>query len=412
MDYAVSYLLRHAWKERLIETDPSPDLKYILVIPAYKETGLIRSLESFVNAHPPSDGVVEIIVVLNHPEDASTEITELHKKLYNNCRDRYRFTGTGNIRVHILGSIGLPKKHAGPGLARKLGMDEAVRRFVLAGMEDGFILSSDADTLCNPDYFIRIENHMKKNPGIAGFNIGFAHPLTGSEFDERTYQCITEYELHLRYFVHSLRMTGHPNVYHTIGSAFGVKVSAYCKCGGMNRRKAGEDFYFLQKLFDQGNFSELRDELIFPSARVSDRVPFGTGAAMTKMMESGEGFLTYRPELFEILLNFFKLTNEFHAEYNPGKVNPLLRQWLEEEMFAEALEEIRQNVSDFNSFKKRFFQYFNMFRMMKFLNYASCELPRTGVVEASEILLMNEGVECTGWKAKDFLLYFREKEKS
>lgn len=412
MHYAVSYLLRHAWKERLIETDPSPYLKYILVIPAYKEPGLAQSLDSFANAHPPTDGELEIIVVLNHPESASPEISVLHNKLYKDCKERYRYSGTGNVRFHIIESIGLPDKHAGPGLARKIGMDEAVRRFVQTGREDGLILSSDADTLCHPEYFTRIENHLKKFPGTAGFNIGFAHPLTGQEFDERTYQCIAEYELHLRYFIYSLRKTGHPNVYHTIGSAFGVKVSTYCKCGGMNRRKAGEDFYFLQKLFDQGNFSELRETLVYPSARVSDRVPFGTGAAMTKMMERGEGFLTYRSELFEILLNFFKLTNEFHTEYNPGKINPILRQWLEDEGFAEALEEIRHNVSDFNSFKKRFFQYFNMFRMMKFLNYASCELPRTGVVEASEILLMNEGVECTGWKAKDFLLYFREKEKN
>jgi hypothetical protein len=42
--------------------------------------------------------------------------------------------------------------------------------------------------------------------------------------------------------------------YHTVGSAMAVKAYQYVKVGGMNRRQAGEDFYFIQKLVHSGNF--------------------------------------------------------------------------------------------------------------------------------------------------------------
>ena len=41
---------------------------------------------------------------------------------------------------------------------------------------------------------------------------------------------------------------GYPDSIYTIGSAFAVRAEAYMKQGGMNRRQAGEDFYFLYKL--------------------------------------------------------------------------------------------------------------------------------------------------------------------
>ncbi len=33
-----------------------------------------------------------------------------------------------------------------------------------------------------------------------------------------------------------------------VGSALAVKALQYVKAGGMNRKQAGEDFYFVQKL--------------------------------------------------------------------------------------------------------------------------------------------------------------------
>jgi hypothetical protein len=48
---------------------------------------------------------------------------------------------------------------------------------------------------------------------------------------------------------------------------------------------------------------------------------------------------------------------------------PLLR-FLEEDHFIDALNEIRRNSSSLVTFKKRFFQYFNAFKILKFQNFS------------------------------------------
>ena len=73
-----------------------------------------------------------------------------------------------------------------------------------------------------------------------------------------------------------------PYSYHTIGSAFAVSASSYAKQGGMNRRKAGEDFYFISKLIKGEKFGEITKTKVIPSPRISDRVPFGTGRSIMK----------------------------------------------------------------------------------------------------------------------------------
>ncbi len=74
----------------------------------------------------------------------------------------------------------------------------------------------------------------------------------------------------------------------------------------MNRRKAGEDFYFLHKIIPLGEFREVNTTCVIPSSRESDRVPFGTGAAMRKYVASNEStLLTYAPECFYDLKMFF-----------------------------------------------------------------------------------------------------------
>jgi len=103
-----------------------------------------------------------------------------------------------------------------------------------------------------------------------------------------------------------LDFAGFPDSIYTIGSAFAVRAEAYVKQGGMNRRQAGEDFYFLNKLTKLGTVAEINDAFVFPSARVSDRVPFGTGAAMTKWMNEDEDLTkTYNFAAFQDLKRLF-----------------------------------------------------------------------------------------------------------
>jgi len=109
------------------------------------------------------------------------------------------------------------------------------------------IICFDADCLCDSNYFLAIEEHAEKHPSADGFNIYFEHPCEGTDYPQEIYEGIIQYELHLRYMNQFLRYAGFPFAYHTIGSSFAVRAGTYALQGGMNSRKAGEDFYSLIK---------------------------------------------------------------------------------------------------------------------------------------------------------------------
>jgi len=416
MDPAGQYLRRHALYEPLIPEEPAGDLQYILVIPAWKEPDLLRCLDSFTSADPPGYGSTEIIVVLNYPENADKQDRAMHAAQVHECHLWASELRRPRLRVHFLECPDLPLKFAGPGLARKIGMDEAVRRFVKCGNPKGIILSSDGDTTCNREYFRAISAHFMTEKTPDGCSVYFEHPLSGTEYESQIYEGICHYELHLRYYLQALRNTGHPNVYHTVGSAFAVSLPAYCRSGGMNRRKAGEDFYFLQKIIDLGNFSDCTEAMVIPSSRPSDRVPFGTGAAISACLEGSE-ITTFHPALFKSIRKLISALPELYKGIEPGAVfredltGNLLRKWLEEISFHAKLKEIRSNSASPAAFEKRFFQWFNMFRMMKFLNYGKEVHARVAVKEAAVSLLKDLGLYEGETSETSLLLKYRKMDR-
>ena len=166
-----------------------------------------------------------------------------------------------------------------------------------------------------------------------------------------------------------------------IGSAFAVRADAYVKQGGMNRRQAGEDFYFLYKLTKLGKLTELKDAFVYPSARVSDRVPFGTGAAMTKWMNDSENLnLTYNFSAFQDLKQLFDKV-DFLFRINPEKLEEFMISLPESVLdylgsldFIGKLGEINSNSSSLASFRKRFFQFFDAFIVLRFFESGTSEI--------------------------------------
>src|SRR5690606_7623243 len=131
---------------------------------------------------------------------------------------------------------------------------------------------------------------------------------------------------------------------------------AYMKQGGMNRRKAGEDFYFLHKIISLGGFKELNNTRIIPSPRRSDRVPFGTGRAILNYINDPNSlYLTYDVACFKEL----KWLVENHLSINSETEIPLgLSAFLSQNKFWDNLEELRSNTASKEAFSQRFFQLF------------------------------------------------------
>jgi hypothetical protein len=173
-----------------------------------------------------------------------------------------------------------------------------------------------------------------------------------------------------------LKYIGFPYYYHTIGSAFAVSADAYVKVGGMGRQQGGEDFYFLQKIFQLGQIKELQETYVYPMARFSDRVPFGTGPALQKILDEPDRRIKiYSKHSFFLLKSLFDIKDIFFKmdenEIIPllSELHPALQNFLEENNFINSLNDCNNNCSNLNSYQKRFFHHFNSFKIIKYLNY-------------------------------------------
>jgi hypothetical protein len=321
-----------------------------------------------------------------------------------------------HLVFHLLHFPDLPAKQAGVGLARKIGMDEAVRRFGAAGNLNGIIVGYDADCHSAKNYLTAIEHHFQNHPRCPACSIYFEHPLQGP-LEPEVYEAVTAYELHLRYYVRALRFTGFPYAYHTIGSCMAVRADVYMKQGGMNKRRAGEDFYFLHKIIPLGGFTDLTATTVYPSPRASDRVPFGTGKAVRDYLNH-EQIRTYPLEAFlDLKALFERLPSTYRAEqFLDDKANDdlpaSLRTFLDAQGFAAALAEIRENTANEAALRKRFFRWFNGFQVMKFVHHARDHFygEREVAVEAKkllEILPTNAQVDM-GASPRDLLKIYRD----
>jgi hypothetical protein len=291
-------------------------------------------------------------------------------------------------------------------------MDEAAARFNIIGKENGIICGFDADAKVASNYLKSISEHFLRNPKTPGTSIYFEHPFEQIE-DKRMRSGIIQYETHLRYLIQAIRFTGFPLAFHTVGSSFAVRAAAYVKQGGMNKFKAGEDFYFLNKIIALGGFTEVNETIVLPQARVSNRVPFGTGASMAKWMDAEqEDFLTYQFASFLPLKRLFENIGIIYQQKAiPDEVltNSVLRQFLNENEMEKAIKEIYDNSSSFQSFQKRFFTWFDAFRIVKYLNFsAQVDFPKNPVKPECEKLLNALGKDLIFKSNEEMLLTYRK----
>lgn len=387
-----SYLEKHAFSESLVKEFPAHDLKVIVIIPSYHEPGLLDSIQSILSCKPIS-GRVEIIPVLNSRETDDKEVHAFHNIQFQALQELSKANSDRNFTLRAIAPLELPEKIAGVGLARKIGMDEAVRRFEVLG-RDGIILNFDADCICSSNYLEAVTNCFANRPEIEALSIGFKHRWV--QLDELQKQAIILYELHLKTYIGWQKWYKYPYAYQTLGSCFAVRSKAYQAQGGMNKRKAGEDFYFLHKYSSISRLGELNEILVYPSGRTSHRVPFGTGKGVHDIIHSSEKFTTYNPEAIRVFCNFMMDVKDSYNEFKQGNSftdlvsQKSLLNFLTGNSFENILSTAIKNCSDGRSFQNRISKWFDPFRLMKYLHYAcEYEFPDVDVSVAARSLLEN-----------------------
>jgi hypothetical protein len=303
-----------------------------VVIPALAEgDSLFATLQSLANNPSQLLARFLVVIVINHGEHACAA-----DRLQNQV-DLVRLSDLADRSALCLSWVDaaspgreLPGKQAAVGFVRKLGMDLALTR--LDWTAEPVLVCLDADTLVETNYLQSITTHFRQS-ALGAAVLPYQHQ---PGVDSAQQAAIERYELFLRSYVYGLRLAGSPYAFNTVGSAIACRASAYVRCGGMNSRKAGEDFYFLQKLAKTDGVGLLCGTTVFPEPRVSERVPFGTGRSMGRLLDDdAEAVLFYPVTVFQLLADWLRVVEQKldgNAETilaDAEKISPVLADYLE-----------------------------------------------------------------------------------
>lgn len=350
-----------------LEDNLPRNIKTIFVIPCFKEPEILKTLDSLIKCETPNHNTL-VLILVNASENAPQEIKDFNKKTFDDIQLFISKKECKNLYFRAILKNNLPAKHAGVGYARKTLMDSALKIFETQN-HDGVIVNTDADCLFSLNYINSIENTFL-NEKIKLAVMHYEHRIE-QEKNESIAKGITEYELHLRYYKQALEWTNYPNVLETIGSCMVCRASTYALEGGMNKRKAAEDFYFINKLAKNHVSTTITKAAVLPSCRTSDRVPFGTGKAMNDYIETEtEVFQSYD---FECFLALKKFVSQIEWLYNNDFKNIELdntsKAFLNKIDIEQNLINIKKQSNNLNRFINRFFYWFDHLKALQFIHF-------------------------------------------
>jgi hypothetical protein len=150
-----------------------------------------------------------------------------------------------------------------------------------------------------------------------------------------------------------------------------------------------------------GPYGNISSTTVYPSPRISDRVPFGTGAAMKKWAEgNSELMLTYSFDAFLTLKPFFENPKQLLG-LNEKRICEVfntypdaLKSYIKQSEILKAILELQANCSNTITFIKRFFHRINAFWILKYLNFVHGEYFNYGdLYTESRRLLLEKGIE-------------------
>jgi len=406
-----------AGKRNLIANN-TEDISQVVVIPAYAEKEMLFStLASIARNEPSSLEYSFILCVINNKNDSpSAVITDnldtmnyLHSLVRKNSLRRLD-SGEGlNHSLQLLAETKLklgyidassrgceiPGKAGGVGMARKIGMDAALCLLRNSSAERNLILSLDADTLVQKNYLSVINKYFRHDVKTA--IVAYEHQIP-LDYEEMAAICC--YEIFLRYWVLGLKYARSPWAFHSIGSTIVTSTESYVKVRGMNKREAGEDFYFLSKLAKIGSIEYIKETCVYPSARPSMRVPFGTGSRVRRFLSGKtQEYLLYDPQIFAILADWLELMKnpysygEDEILMKANHIHPMLKVFLENCRFAAVWSRLRRNVRDEKTLTRQFNEWFDGLKTLKLINYFTCEAyPQINMFAALTRMLSMQGM--------------------
>ena len=351
--------------------DPKPDKKFhqAVVIPAYGEAEL---LPHTLTSLDKNDALILkdtlVIVVINNAVHSVESILKNNQTTLNNLKStQYNYT-LGIVDATSSG-FELPDKQAGVGLARKIGMDLSLPHL---SSPESLIFCTDADTIVSKDYIEKVLTYFDTNRVQAAV-VGFRHLESN---DKKQEKAIRQYEIYLLTTAEKMRETGSPYGYVAMGSTMVCTVEAYCAVGGMPRKKATEDFYFLQELAKFCGVQTIPEILVQPSSRLISRVYLGTGSRMKQVQDGFDiNTLYYSDKSFHLLSNWIDLgSNAWKMELSllnkkTSAINPSLTNFLQREGIEDIWSNLQTNVPSEFHFTEQFHRWFDGLKTIRLLKH-------------------------------------------
>lgn len=359
------YLSKATAVEWLPCAPPERDYLGAVVIPVLGEMATLPELLPQL-----ADNRFLVVLVINEQADSPVEYRRENRELLGWLATR---------RPENIFWLDYTENHIAPpgvGTARKIGLDAALGVVAdFSNAHEKLLFSLDGDTLVDGGYFEAALSAFAGHPSWSGAIFDFVH----RPVPEDTSGAIRIYENYLRHYRDGLARAGSPYAYIPIGSAMVARCDAYIKCGGMRSRAGGEDFYFLQALRKTGGIGEINGAKVYPSGRISARVPFGTGPGLRKIIEAG-GRMDFEPDwVFDELrlaLNCVRESKDFAALTNLPEI---MRKRLPEKSweffaannFEASWQKISANVKmgDEDALRRGFMTWFDAFRTLKFIHF-------------------------------------------
>jgi len=309
----------------------------------------------------------------------------------------------GNLKIAYVDAsspgLEMPDKNGGVGLARKTGLDVALKVFNYKEPGVKLLFCLDADTLVEKNYLSAVRTFFERERTTTAV-VAFQH----QDADEPSVQAaICCYEIFLRYYVLGLSYADSMYAFHSIGSTMVCTADGYTTVRGMNRREAAEDFYFLNKLAKIGSVGLVNTTRVYPSARPSNRVPFGTGQRVIRFLKGGQDeYMLYNPQVFWILREWLRLVpscldkdaNEVLALAE--KIHPLLESFLRVNNFGRTWHRLRENSKRSDGLFRQFLFWFDGFKTLLLIHHLTENgIPRIEMFDALQKLLKMTGRSCS-----------------
>ncbi len=289
---------------------------------------------------------------------------------------------------------GWDRKNYGVGWARKIAMDHVS---AIAQPED-IILTMDGDTHFSEKYFQSVADAFDENPQIKAVTTPYYHPLPAD--DEAAARAILRYEIYMRHYAINMLRISNPYAFTALGSAIACTAKAYRSIGGITPHKSGEDFYFVQKLRKFGEILIWLEEKVYPAARFSDRVFFGTGPAMIRG-NSGDwsGYPIYPAVFFDEIKSTF---DAFEKLYERDLDLPMTA-FLTEKFGGNFWQPLRENASGAENFARACRHKVDGLRILQYLKWRNQAFPSIDEDNLAAFLLRfypkEELVKQTNWKS-------------